>query len=215
MIHVAFYNSYHTRKSGFRNLINFCLWNPEPEKILLVESRIWENFTCGIRKPRKFCLWNPEPEKILLVESGNQESFACGIQNLRKFCLWNPEPEKILLVESRIWENFTCGIRNPRKFCLWNPEPEKIFLLESGTQEIFCLWNPESGKIFLWNPESGALESGIQLKESANPLKIGQVPLTKTGIQYLGIRNPLRGIQNPRLSFLDSLTWGDIIGRRI
>ena len=42
----------------------------------------------------------------------------------------------------------------------------------------------------LWNPESWALESGIQLKESGIPLTIGiqnpsSTALTKTRIQYL------------------------------
>ena len=46
-------------------------------------------------------------------------------------------------------------------------------------QQNFCLWNPESR----------ALESGIQLKESGIPLRIGiQIPLTKTGIKYLESR---------------------------
>ena len=46
-------------------------------------------------------------------------------------------------------------------------------------QQNFCLWNPGS-----W-----ALESGIQLKESGIPLRIGiQIPLTKTGIKYLESR---------------------------
>ena len=46
----------------------------------------------------------------------------------------------------------------------------------------------------MWNPESWALEFGIQLKESGI-----QVPLTKTGIQYLksGIR------------YVESLEWGE------
>ena len=46
----------------------------------------------------------------------------------------------------------------------------------------------------MWNPESWALEFGIQLKESGI-----RVPLTKTGIQYLksGIR------------YVESLEWGE------
>ena len=47
----------------------------------------------------------------------------------------------------------------------------------------FCLCNPESGKIYLADPKSWALESRILLKESGIPLI--QVPMTKTGIQYL------------------------------
>ena len=77
------------------------------------------------------------------------------------------------------------------------------------------IWIPKSGKFVacgirnlgnfcLWNPESWALESGIQLK------KYG-IPLTMIGIQnpsstdkdwnpVPGIQNPRRGIQNPILS---------------
>ena len=70
-------------------------------------------------------------------------------------------------------------------------------LRESGfrNSRSFCLWNPESGKICLWNLEPWVLESRIQFKESQI-----QVPLTKIGIQYQGIRNLLGGIPNPRLS---------------
>jgi hypothetical protein len=56
----------------------------------------------------------------------------------------------------------------------------------------------------LWNPESWALESGIQLKESGIPLTIEilkKVSLTYNTLNTIpGIRNPLRGIQNPKLS---------------
>ena len=47
---------------------------------------------------------------------------------------------------------------------------------------------PESGKIMLENPQSWALESGIQLNESKSHEQLQsrfQVPLTETGIQYL------------------------------
>ena len=67
----------------------------------------------------------------------------------------------------------------------------------------FRLWNPETGKICLWNPESWALESGIQLKESRIPLTIEiQNPSStdKNWNPVPGIRNPSCGIQNPRLS---------------
>ena len=52
----------------------------------------------------------------------------------------------------------------------------------------------------VWNLESWALECGIKLNESGILLRIGiqfNVPLEKTGI-----RNPRRGIQNPRLSWI-------------
>lgn len=41
----------------------------------------------------------------------------------------------------------------------------------------------------MWNPESWALESGVQLKESGIPLVIGsENPSSKTGIEYLESR---------------------------
>ena len=48
---------------GMRNPGNFCLWNPEAGKFLLVESGIlgW-NQVPGIRNPRA---WNPESNTIL------------------------------------------------------------------------------------------------------------------------------------------------------
>ena len=55
--------------------------------------------------------------------------------------------------------------------------------------------NSDSRNFYLLNPESWALESGIQLKESG-------IPQTwDSRIQVPGIRNPRRGIQNPRLSW--------------
>ena len=52
-------------------------------------------------------------------------------------------------------------------------------------------WNPRN--LCLWNPESGALEPGIQLKESRIPLPIG--------------------IQNPRLSWISFYgVWHNFFG---
>ena len=51
------------------------------------------------------------------------------------------------------------------------------------------------------------MESGIQLKESEIPLTIGiQNPSStdKDWNQVPGIRNPRRGIQNPRMSWIPS-----------
>ena len=62
------------------------------------------------------------------------------------------------------------------------------------------------------NPESWVLESRIQLKESRIPLTIGiQSPIStdKDWNPVHGIRNPLRGAQNPRLSWIPS-TRGDL-----
>ena len=54
---------------------------------------------------------------------------------------------------------------------------------------LFAQYFRNLGNFCLWNPESWALESGIQLKESRIPLKVG-------------IRNPWRGIQKPRLPWI-------------
>ena len=65
--------------------------------------------------------------------------------------------------------------------------------------------NPESGKIMLENPQSWALESGIQLNDSEIPRTIGiQIPSTtdRDWNSVPGIRNPRCGIQNPRLSWI-------------
>ena len=58
------------------------------------------------------------------------------------------------------------------------------------------------GKYCLWNLESGALESGIQLKEPGIPPTIrirnpSSTVLTKDWNLIPGIRNPRRGVQNP------------------
>ena len=65
--------------------------------------------------------------------------------------------------------------------------PKSIFfpVRESG------FWNPKSRRMFKWNPESWALQSGIQLKESGI-----QVPLTKTENQESWTA------WNPRLSWI-------------
>ena len=56
----------------------------------------------------------------------------------------------------------------------------KSFMSSSPHAREFRFWNPRN--LCLWNPESGALKSGIQLKESRILLPIG--------------------IQNPRLSWI-------------
>ena len=63
----------------------------------------------------------------------------------------------------------------------------------------------ESGNFCWWNPESWSLESGIQLKESGIPLTIEIQNSSSTDKNWNpvpGIRNPQRGIQNPRLSWI-------------
>ena len=64
---------------------------------------------------------------------------------------------------------------------------------------------PESRKVLLLEWESWALESGVQLKESGIPLAIGIQNLSsgdKGWNPVIGIRNPSRGIQNPRPTWI-------------
>ena len=62
----------------------------------------------------------------------------------------------------------------------------------------FCLWNPKCGKIFLWNQESWALESGTWLQGSGIPLTILIQDLSYTdqesGIQYL--ESEIHGVES-------------------
>ena len=76
---------------------------------------------------------------------------------------------------------------------------------DSGFRKIFACGIRNLGKFYTWNLESWALESGIQLKESGILLTIRiQNPSStdKDWNQVPGIRNPLCGIQNPRLSWI-------------
>ena len=60
----------------------------------------------------------------------------------------------------------------------------------------FCLWNLESRKICLCNPESWALEPGIQLKES--------------GLIHTKDCNPESTVWNPESkTVFQSLAYGD------
>ena len=74
-----------------------------------------------------------------------------------------------------------------------------------GIREIFDCGIRDWGSFSSRNPETWALESGVQLKESGIPLMIGlsgiQVPRDKeSSIQYLGTGIPFNGFQNPTLS---------------
>ena len=63
----------------------------------------------------------------------------------------------------------------------------------------------ECGNFCWWNGQSWALESRIQLKESGILLTIGIQNSSSTDKNWNpvpGIRNPQRGIQNPRLSWI-------------
>lgn len=94
-----------------------------------------------------------------------------SMKQLRNHTLFSPHIEE-------------SGFPNPRNFCFWNQEFGKIMLLESGI-----------GKVFLWNPESRALQSGTQLKESRTTLTIGIHSSSSTDIDCV---NPVPGIQNLR-----------------
>ena len=75
---------------------------------------------------------------------------------------------------------------------------------ESGFQ------NP--GNFCLLNMESWVLESGTKLKEFGILLTTGMQNASSTDKywnQVPVVRNPLRGIKNPRLAALDSFTWGE------
>ena len=82
-----------------------------------------------------------------------------------------------------------CSLRH-----CYRPTYKGFRIPESGK---FCFGHlVNSGNFCLWNPDTWALESGIQLMESGIPLTIGiRNPV-------LGIRNPRYGIQNPRLSWI-------------
>ena len=74
-----------------------------------------------------------------------------------------------------------------------------------GNLGNFSWWNPESGKVLLVEAESWALESRIQLKESGIPFTTGIQNPSSTDKDWSlvpAIRNPLHGIQNPRLSWI-------------
>ena len=86
---------------------------------------------------------------------------------------------KTAVEKSMFWSEIRSGVRGR---------------LESGIQKIFCWYNPES-----W-----ALESRIQLKESI---------ILPRGIQNPGssIRSPQREIHNPRLSWITLHQWGNTV----
>ena len=77
----------HVKESGFRNPGNFCIWNSESCKFLLVESGILglgiRNTGVGIRNPSS-------TEKDLESSKWNPESTA-----------WNPESKSVL--DSLTW----------------------------------------------------------------------------------------------------------------
>ena len=74
----------------------------------------------------------------------------------------------------------------------------------SPPHEVICPFRNTKSSC-LWNPESGALEYGMQLKESGILQRIGiQNPSSTEKVcnQVPGIWNLRRGIQNPGLSWI-------------
>ena len=92
-------------------------------------------------------------------------------------------------------------------------------------QRNFVCGIRNQGKFWLWNPESWALESGIQLKESGillttviqNPRSTCSTDMTKTGIQYLESR--IQGVESriqdchglPYIARYFSLCWFKLV----
>ena len=86
-------------------------------------------------------------------------------------------------------------------FTVW-PAKSKLMTMSPRVRESgFC----DPGPFCLWNPESWALESRIQLKEYGIPPTTGISNLSsieKDWNPVPGIRNPRRGIQNQGLSWI-------------
>ena len=77
--------------------------------------------------------------------------------------------------------------------------------LDIGIREMFACGIWKHKKFCFWHPESWALGSEVQLKESGIPLTIEIQNPTFTDKDWNrvpGIRNPLRGIQSPKLSWI-------------
>ena len=132
----------------------------------------------------------------------------------KKLALWKPNPGNL---ESQTLESgiqlkefgipLMSGIQHPSS----TDKESTIQYLESGIHGVEsriqdCLeffWISESGNFCWWDPESWALDPGIQPKESGIPLTNG---IQNRGSTYKdwnpvpGIRNPRRRIRNPRLS---------------
>ena len=96
-------NSPHVKESGFRNPRNFCIWNPESWKFLLLESGILglgiRNTGVGIRNPTNNS--NPESNSTEIdLESSNWNPESTG---------WNPESKSVL--DSVTWGEKTVNLR--------------------------------------------------------------------------------------------------------
>ena len=118
------------------------------------------------------------PSQIIKVSKKEMPESKCSkiIHFLSKFLLKIFRPINIINSE---WQmTFTC--------CQKKTE-STLHVRESGKGENFCLWNPES-----W-----ALESAIQLEESGIPLNDWNPQRLESSTVF---RNPPRGIQNPKLS---------------
>ena len=91
---------------------------------------------------------------------------------------------------------------------LWQEQP---YVIESGFQSrgFFCLWNLESGKNLL--VESGILGFGIRNYISRN--LESKFYWQRVRNPVAGIRDPWRGIQNPRLSWISLSNMKETVTR--
>ena len=100
-----------------------------------------------------------------------------------------------------------------RKYTITIAHFWRFYFTEQHSIYYFRPMQEHPGNFCLWNPESWALESGIQLKESGIPLTIGIQNPSSTDKDWNpvpSIRNPRCGIQNSSLSWI--LLHGAIFG---
>ena len=121
-------------------------------------------------------------------------------------------------LNSRRWQinpGIFCDISNFFLWLLARYSPEKLFwFLPKAVYLVTLPLIPASplrilSNFCLWNPESCALESGIQMKEYGMPLMIW----IRNSNSSCKLRNPVRNRESKTV--LDSLTWGKAIKRAI
>ena len=120
-----------------------------------------------------------------------------------------PKEIQIFVVKSSDHTYNLCHARFNKKGFIWVVGPCDFVHIAIA----ICkgIWNP--GKFCLWNSESWALESGIQLKEFGSHYRL------ESGIHIPLTKNPESGTWNPESTtwstesktVLDSLTWGNIL----
>ena len=155
--------------------------------------------------------WNPESITVLAFPStwGLGGGGGGG-----RWVAFDIELRKIEDLNSRRWQinpGISCDISNFFLWLLARYSPEKLFwFLPKAVYLVTLPLIPASplrnlSNFCLWNPESCALESGIQIKEYGMPLMIWiQNPNSSCKL-----RNPVRNPESNTV--LDSLTWGKAI----